>query len=321
MVSGTFGITSSQVEAMCQSHPPSLKLAPASSKLESAEDAPRTRDLRSPVLNTADMPEASLTGGRRGRKAYPKQLQRRQVGAAVKLTPDLDAVEEEEEGCDEDAETVVGDSTTWACPRCTFANASVMPLCEICELPRSAVSTDYAPVEASNSCLQASLSSHADVAEGTWDSTWTECEVSSMGSWLDVGDAQSESSEYVSADFDFVFEEGMVDAGAPRSFEIVGAASRAEEPEEASPALPRTWASRLRSSAGPSAAPLRPQRPKIMVPPLVRRRDALFSEAKAAEKRSEEEAEEEALFSQWPRFQRGAAQRRRMLGRSAWRGS
>jgi hypothetical protein len=272
------------------------------------------------------MPEAFLTAGRRGRKTWkPKQLasrRQRQVGAAVKkLTPDLDAVEEEEEGCEEDAEIVLGDFTTWACPRCTFANASVMPLCEICELPRSAI-RDYAPVEETpRSCLQASLSSQGDAAESSWDSTWTQCEVSSMGSWLDVGDAQSESSEHVPADFGFVFEEG------------VGAESDHETVEASLSASPRTWASRLTSSAGRSAAPLRPQRPKVMVPPLVRRRP--FPEGGGpfdAERRSscssrefpaeeEEEDEEEALFSQWPRFQRGATQRRRMLGRSSRRGS
>lgn len=138
-----------------------------------------------PSLNYQDAPEVALIGGsgplsrRVGYRSDRTKFRVRSLDQGIDdeslVLPVL------AENTDEDA---------WFCLACTFANHGELKECEMCGTP-----ANHRPVEASWEHVPAL--GDTEVLKDDWPSlheathSFVDCEISSLGSWLDIGNEES----------------------------------------------------------------------------------------------------------------------------------
>lgn len=212
-----------------------------------------------PSLNTADIPEHYMLGFRKT-KSRSVWMPKPENGEAHTEASNIPSSEMKNDGNDAtDAEV-----TDWACPRCTFQNAGIMPVCEMCEQARDD------PYFCKSDVVSTDKKQHIDIIEDdnvAWPTPAEVCDTAApmvcettsiSSSWVDVTEVQ-----------EFMEDSGILIIDLPANNGHVAAVTHEESAQEK-----RTWAARVASkpeqATNGESACIKPdmQRPAMALPPL-----------------------------------------------------
>mmetsp|Transcript_10549 Transcript_10549/g.37033 ORF Transcript_10549/g.37033 Transcript_10549/m.37033 type:complete len:346 (-) Transcript_10549:319-1356(-) len=192
MLATVFPSNSKMVEALCLVSA-AAKRRPELPKAFEFEALQPKKPSRLPKANYADFPEAHFVqrgaGKCRPGKAWmPRSLPEDEV---LSWTSD----DEEEHVQDGGSDASAAAPTQWACPRCTFANSSLLPACEVCEHAGPKLSgTESSAVACNSSCALAPVAprSHALMWPSLGAQQSPHHDVASQcSSWLDVAELEN----------------------------------------------------------------------------------------------------------------------------------
>lgn len=279
--------TSRLAEGVCLAKPPTVQ-KPSTPTMNYSKVRQRAGEPRLPAgpsLNISDVPEVWLAHAHevtipRGGKARRGNL----VGAQSRLnvlhedvaheSPEAEVIDPEEPG------------VNWECTACTFSNAFALPFCEMCGLERDCTAIKSNMFSAG--VPDGDISSWPSLVEAS-DTSWTQCEVSSVGSsWLETRESLLLA--------DFVQSVDASDFLIVESSQVCG---------NQAPKAP-TWAARAAAIGGGDLAPYRPA---VIIPALWQQPVA----RKAAAKEEDDVDDADFLHDRRarPQCQRGRTQHRR----------